>query len=90
MTEFLQAFAAFFKQFWPGLAVMFFNYEESKIDRAVKEKEAAELAAKNLQDEKTIRDSYRDKSDSDVVASILESVAANPNPGEPTKPPADG
>lgn len=66
----------FFEQYWPGFAVAFWNYEEAKIDHEQKEKEAAELALKNLQDEKVIRDGMAGKSDDDV---INELAGTDPN-----------
>lgn len=58
------------RQYWPGLAVMFFDYEEDKVDHAQKEQEAAQLTVQNLKDEKTIEAQYSGKSDSDIIGSI--------------------
>jgi phosphoglucomutase len=60
----------FLKQYWPGLAVAFFDYEEGRVSSETRQKEAAQLNAKNLQDEKDIRNSFAGKSDADVIHEI--------------------
>lgn len=64
---------------------MFFNYEEARVDHEKKEKEAAELVAKNLTDEKTIKDKYAGKSDADIIRDIAheDSDGTSPSTNKP-------
>ena len=68
------------KQYWPGLAVAFFDYEESRVDHAQEEQAVAELAAKNLTDEKTIRDAASAKSSADIIKDAIGSSAGSNKP----------
>lgn len=70
MPNWVNDLVTLLKQFWPALLAMFFGYEEDRVDHAEKEKEAAQLAASNLQDEKNIRAQFEGKSDADVIKSI--------------------
>lgn len=88
MTDFLNALRKFIETVAPALAVALWNYKESQVVAAEQQKEAAELAVKNLQDEKTIRENFAGKSDAVIIDEILSSVATRT--GEPAKPKPDG
>jgi hypothetical protein len=71
------------RQFWPGLAVMFFDYEETKVDHAQKELEAAQLIAQNLKDKSDIEAKYAGKTDSDIINNIAGSDGTTPSGTKP-------
>jgi len=66
------------EQFAPALAVSLWDYQEGRVDHEEKEKEAADLALKNMQDEKTIRDKFSG-SDSDTINSIISPDKSKPD-----------
>lgn len=89
MTAFLDALRKFIETVAPALAVALWDYEEDKADAAIKAKEAAELVAKNLTDEKNIRAQFASSSDSDTINTLLGDPNAT-SPAEPTKPKPGG
>lgn len=66
----------------PAIAVALWNYQEGRIDHAIKEKEAAELATKNLQDAQAIADKFKGVSDIDIIHS-LDGTSPDPNRTKP-------
>lgn len=72
-TELLALIEGFLKQYWPALAVLFFNAEEDKVARAVKEKEKAQLDLENLKGADAIKDLYAGKSDDSIIHEFASS-----------------
>jgi phosphoglucomutase len=68
----------FIKKNWSGLAVMFYDYEEKKIDAAKQEQKTAELKEKLAQDETNIRKTDSLKSDDDIIKDELGSKPSDP------------
>lgn len=77
-----------------AIGLLLFNYEEYKIDRARRDKEAIELELQLQKNKESIDEKYRDKSDLDVVQqSVIDgggtaSDIAEESGGSPTTEPA--
>ena len=80
MIEFLKLVKAFLEQYMPAIAVALWNYEENRVDHANKEKEAAQLALRNVQEAEAIRSKYSDMSDDAVLDSIIGADDKNDKP----------
>lgn len=77
-TNLIDFIKSIIEEFAPALAVALWNYEENRIDHETKEKEAALLAAQNLNYEKAVKDMYADKSDVDIINDIAGTNITKP------------
>lgn len=62
-----------------------FDYEEDQKDHEIKEKEAAQLELKNMQDEKAIRDKVAGESDVAVIRCLIRPGQSESKPGGDTQ-----
>lgn len=67
LVSLLQDIVTFAEKNWSGLAVLFWNYEERKIDERRSNEERLELEKKTLQNELDTRKKYADMPSSDIV-----------------------
>jgi hypothetical protein len=70
-VAFLEWLEKVIKENWSGLAVLFYSYEEKKIDSAKQEEKTAELKEKMAENENAIREDAASKSDDDIIAEQL-------------------
>lgn len=70
-VAFLTWFEKFLKDNWSGIAVLFYGYEEKKIDAAKQVQKTATLMEKLATDENTIRKVDSLKSDDDIIREQL-------------------
>jgi len=82
LADLVQILQKFVQQYWPGLAMALWNYEEAKVDAAEQKQKLAELKLKEMKNEMEVKESVAGLSDDAIIDKLtgVRSGSGNDTP----------